>query len=177
MTEAISARQWQPDPTAGRIALASGIIAAVGVVFLIFFYVLSFATPLKDVGAVFGGLNDAVIVIQYLLTIPIALSLRRILRPHASTRIEVATFVGIASMLVVIVLQTAGVLGILTSRQTMVWVALAMIVGVGFWLVTTALVARVTGRFPNSVRMSLLAVPYLGYPIWAVWLGKHLLRS
>jgi hypothetical protein len=52
-----------------------------------------------------------------------------------------------------------------------------MIVGVGFWLVTTALVARPTGRFPNSLRMSLVAVRYLGYPMRAFWLGKHLLRS
>jgi len=60
---------------------------------LILFYLLRFATPLKDVGAFFGGLNDALIVIQYLLAIPLALSLRRILRPHAPTRTEVATFV------------------------------------------------------------------------------------
>jgi hypothetical protein len=175
--EATTARAWQADPAAGRIAIVSGIIAVVGVVFLILFYVLYFATPLKDVGALFGGLNDALIAVQYLLTIPLALSLRQILRPYAPTRIDVATFVGIASMLVVVALQTALVLGVLTSQQTMVWVALAMIVGVAFWLVTTALVARATGRFPNSLRMSLMAVPYLGYPVWAFWLGKQLLRS
>lgn len=175
--EGIAARPWRADSTAGRIAIVSGVIAAVGVVCLILLYVLLFATPLRDVALLFGGLNDALIVIQYLLTIPLALSLRRILRPHAPTRIGVATFVGIASMLVVVALQSALVLGVLTSQQTMVWVALAMIVGVGFWLVTTALVARATGRFPNSLRMSIMAVPYLGYPIWAIWLGRHLLAS
>jgi hypothetical protein len=30
---------------------------------------------------------------------------------------------------------------------------------------------------PNSLRLSLLAVPYLGYPIWAFWLGTHLLSQ
>lgn len=175
--ETITAQRWPADPTAGQIAVMSGIIAAVGVVCLILFYWLYFATPLTDVGALFGGLNDALIVMQYLLTIPLALALRRLLRPYAPTRIGVATFVGIASMLVVVALQTALVLRVLTNGQTMVWVAFAMIVGVGFWLVTTGLVARATGRFPNSLRMSLMAVPYLGYPIWAIWLGRHLLAS
>ncbi len=164
------------DPTAGRIAIVIGIISAVGVVFLIVFYVLYFATPLRDLAALFGWLNDVLVGIQYLLTIPLVLSLRRILWQGAPTLIEVATFVGIASMLVVVVLQTALVLGVLTFQQQVVWVSLA-IVGVGFWLVTTALVARGTGRFPKSLRMSLLAVPYLGYPIWALWLGRRLLRG
>lgn len=35
--ELITARRWRADPTAGRIAIVSGIIAAVGVVFLILF--------------------------------------------------------------------------------------------------------------------------------------------
>lgn len=176
-SNAVTAPRWRADPTAGRIAIVSGIIAAVGVVFLILFYVLTFATPLKDVGGLFGGLNDVSIVIQYLLTIPLALSLRRILRPHAPAWVEVATLVGIASMLAVVALQMAFIFGALTFQQQFSWVSLAMIVGVGFWLVTTALIARATGRFPNSLRFSLLAVPYLGYPIWAFWLGKHLLRS
>jgi hypothetical protein len=172
-----TARRWEADPTAGRIAIVSGIIAAVGVTFLVLFYALTFATPLKTAGSTFGGLNDVSIVLQYLLTIPLALSLRRILRPHAPTRIEVATFVGIVSMLAVVTLQIAFTLGALTFQQQFPWVSLAMIVGVGYWLVTTGLVARATGRFPNSLRMSLVAVTYLGYPIWAFWLGKHLLRS
>lgn len=74
--EVIAAPRWRADPTAGWIAILSGIIAAVGVVFLIVFYVLYFATPLKDVGALFGRRNDAFIVIQYLLTIPLALSVK-----------------------------------------------------------------------------------------------------
>lgn len=177
MTSEVITARWRADPTAGRLAIVCGIVAAVGVVCLILFYMLTFATRLKDVGAFFGGLNDALIVIQYLLTIPLALSLRRILRPHAPTRIEVATFVGIASMLAVVALQMVFIFGVLTFQQQFLWVSLAMIVGVGFWLVTTALVARATGRFPNSLRMSLMAVPYLGYPLWAFWLGRHLLRS
>jgi hypothetical protein len=162
------------DPAAGRIAFVSGIVAAIGVVFLILFYVLFFATPLAALGQALGWLNDLCIAIQYLLTIPLALSLRRILRQYAPRLVNVATIVGIASMLIVAALQLALVLGVVTFAQQVLWVSLAMIVGVGIWLVITGVVARSTERFPNSLRMSLVAVPYLGYPIWAFWLSRYL---
>ena len=159
---------------AGGFAIVSGIISAIGVVFLITMFVL-FATPLKTLGLTFGLLNDICVAIQYLLTIPVALALYRILLPHNPALIRLATIVGIAMMLVVIGLQLALISGVVTFEQQVVWVSLAMIVGVGSWLVITGLVARSTGRLPNSVLMSSVAVPYLGYPVWAFWLGRHLL--
>jgi hypothetical protein len=115
------------------------------------------------------------VAIQYLLTIPIALALYRILLPHNPTLIRVATIGGVAAMLIVIVLQLALIFEVLTFQQQVVWASLAMIVGVGSWLVITGLVARSTERLPNSVVMSAVAVPYLGYPVWAFWLGRRLL--
>jgi hypothetical protein len=165
------------DPPAGRIAIASGLVGTVGVVFLILFYTLFFATPLTTLGQAFGLLNDVCVAIQYLLAIPLAISLRRILLPQAPTLISIATIIGIGSMLAVVGLQAALVFGVVTFQQQVLWVSLAMIVGIGLWLVITGLVARSTGRFPKSLRVSLLAVPYLLYPIWAFWLGKRLLRS
>ena len=138
------------DPAAGRIATVSGVIAAIGAVFLILFYVLFFATALTALGQAFGTLNDICIGIQYLLTIPLALSLRRILEPHAPTLITVGTVIGIASMVAVVVLQVALVIGALTFAQQAFWVTLAMIVGVGIWLVITGTVARSTGNAERS---------------------------
>ena len=63
----------------------------------------------------------------------------------------------------------------MTFERQVVWVSLAMIGGVGTWLVIAGLVARSTGKLPHSVLMSSLAVPYVGYPLWAFWLGQHLL--
>ena len=159
---------------AGGFAIVSGIVSAIGVVFLIAMFVL-FATPLKELGLTFGLLNDICVAVQYLLTIPIALALYRILLPHNPALIRLATIVGIAMMLVVIGLQLALIFGVTTFEQQVVWVSLAMIVGVGSWLVITGLVARSAGRLPNSVVMSAVAVPYFGYPVWAFWLGRHLL--
>jgi hypothetical protein len=159
---------------AGGFAIVSGIISAIGVAFLIAMFVL-FATPHKEQGLTFGLLNDICVAIQYLLAIPIALALYRILLPHNPALIRIATIVGIAAMLTVIALQLALVFEVLTFQQQAVWASLAMIVGVGSWLVITGLVARSTGRLPHSVVMSAVAVPYFGYPIWAFWLGRRLL--
>ena len=159
---------------AGGFAIVSGIISAIGVVFLITMFVL-FATPLKTLGLTFGLLNDICVAIQYLLTIPVALALYRILLPYNPALIRLATVVGIAMMLVVIGLQLALIFGVVTFERQVVWVSLAMIVGVGSWLVITGLVARSTGRLPHSLLMSSVAVPYLGYPVWAFWLGRRLL--
>lgn len=165
-----------PDPlihAAGGFAIVSGILSAIGVVFLIVMFAL-FATPSTTLGLTFGMLNDICVAIQYLLTIPIALALYRILMPYDAPLIRIATVIGIGAMVVIIVLQLLLVFGIVTFQMQVVWVSLAILI-VGGWLVITGLVARSTGRLPNSVVMSAVAVPYFGYPVWAFWLGRRLL--
>jgi hypothetical protein len=159
---------------AGSIAVLSGIISAIGVVLLIAMFVL-FATPYKELGLRVGLLNDICVTLQYLLAIPIALVLHQVLRVHQPGLIRAATIIGIASMLVVVGLQLLLIFQVLPFEQQVMWVSLAMILGVGSWLVITGMVARSTGRMPNSVLMSALAVPYLGFPVWAFWLGQILL--
>lgn len=159
---------------AGGFAIVSGVISAIGVVLLITMFVL-FATPYKELGQTVGMLNDICVALQYLLTIPIAIALYRILLPYNPTLIRFATIFGIVMMLIVIGLQLALIFKVVTFEQQVGWVSLAMIVGVGTWLVITGWVARSTGRLPNSLLMSGLAVPYLGYPVWAFWLGQLLL--
>lgn len=159
---------------AGRFALISGVISAVGVALLIAMFAL-FATPFKTLGLTIGKLNDICVALQYLLTIPVALALYRILLPYNPTLIRIVTVIGIAAMLVVIVLQLALIFGVLTFEQQVPWVSLAMLGGVGLWLLITGRVAQSTGKLPNSMMMSAIAVPYLGYPAWAFWLGRRLL--
>jgi hypothetical protein len=159
---------------AGSIAIISGIVSTIGVVLLIAMFVF-FATPYKSLGAAFGMLNDICVALQYLLTIPVALALYRILLPYNPALIRFATVVGVFMMLIVTGLQLALIFGVLTFQQQVGWVTLAMIAGVGTWLLITGVVARSTGKFPNSILMSSLAVPYLGYPAWAFWIGRQLL--
>jgi predicted DNA repair protein MutK len=159
---------------AGGIAILSGIISAIGVVLLIGMFVF-FSTPNQALGLKFGMLNDICVALQYLLTIPIALALYRILLVYNPALMRAATIIGIAAMLLVVGLQLLLVFGVLTFERQVIWVSLAMILGVGSWLVITGWVARSTGRLPNSLLMSILAVPYVGYPVWAFWLGQQLL--
>ena len=158
----------------GGIAILSGIISAIGVVFLIAMFV-SFTTPRQDLALKFGLLNDICVAVQYLLTIPIALAMYRILLSYNPGLIRVATIVGIGSMLLTLGLQLLLIFKVLTFEQQVLWVSLAIILGVGFWLVVTGFVARSTGRLPNSLLMSSVAVPYIGYPVWAFWIGLQLL--
>jgi hypothetical protein len=160
---------------AGSIAILSGIISAIGVVLLIAMFVL-FATPYKELGLKVGLLNDICVALQYLLAIPIALALHQVLRVYQPGLMRTATIIGIGSMLIVFGLQLLLIFKVITFERQVVWVSLAMILGVGTWLVITGMVARSTGKMPNSILMSVLAVPYLGYPVWAFWLGQLLLE-
>jgi hypothetical protein len=175
MNTSISLSDTAPVDPLIRAAGVSGVIAAVGLVLLIAMFAM-FASQNTALGETFGMLNDICVALQYLLTIPIALALHRILLPHNPALIRLATVVGVAMMLTVVGLQLALVFRLLTFEQQVPWVTLAMIVGVGSWLVMTGLVAPASGRLPNSVLMSAFAVPYLGYPVWALWLGPRLLR-
>jgi hypothetical protein len=159
---------------AGVIAFVSGVISTIGVVLFITMFAL-FATSQRDLGNRVGWLNDMCVALQYLLTIPIALALYRILSAYNPLLIRVATILGIVSMLIVFGLQLLLIFKVLTFEQQVLWVSLAMILGVGSWLVVTGLVARSTGKLPNSLLMSAIAVPYFGYPVWAFWIGLQLL--
>jgi hypothetical protein len=159
----------------GTLAIINGIISTIGVVCLITMFVL-FATPFTDLALTFGLVNDICVAIQYLLTIPIALALYRILLPYNPALIRNTTIFGVLMMLAVIGLQLLLIFRIVPFEQQVLWVTPAMLLGVGAWLVITGWVARSTGKLPQSVLMSILAVPYLGYPIWAFWLGRHLLK-
>ena len=159
---------------AGVIALVTAVISAIGVVLLIAMFAL-FATQQSELGNRVGWLNDICVALQYLLTIPIALALYRILSAYNPLLIRIATILGIVSMLIVAGLQLLLIFKVLTFEQQVLWVSLAMILGVGSWLLVTGLAARSTNRLPNSLLMSILAVPYIGYPVWTFWIGLQLL--
>jgi hypothetical protein len=157
----------------GVIALITGVISAIGVVLLLAMFIL-FVTPYKELGMQVGMLNDICVAFQYLLSIPIALALYRILSADHPLLMRIATMLGIVSMLIVFGLQLLLIFQVLAFEQQVLWVSLAMILGVGSWLAITGLVARSIGGLPNSLLMSAIAIPYIGYPAWAVWIGVQL---
>lgn len=159
----------------GWTAYASGVVAAIGLVFLIAMFA-SFAVGAQSPGLVFGWINDVLVMVSYLLAMPSAIALRALLRPHAPVLSELATVIGISAIAAIVVLQWLLVVRALTFEEQIGPVSIALLV-VAVWFVMTGYLGRSSGALPHGVRMGLLAATYIGYPIWAFWLGRHLLRD
>jgi hypothetical protein len=167
-----SRRPDQLTLVAGWCAYLSGVVSIVGIVFLVIMYIGFFT---NDLGLQrFGPLNDVCIIIQYLLALPVALALHQLLKSRAPNLSRTALLIGIAGMIGVMVLQGLLVAGVVTFEEQVGAVMVALLV-VGAWLVITGYLGRSTGKLPRGLRMSILAAFYLGYPIWAFWLGRKLL--
>jgi hypothetical protein len=159
---------------AGRCAYASGVVSLIGIVFLIMMFV-GFSTNNLRLQQ-FGTLNDICIVIQYLLALPITLALHQLLNVHAPVLSRAARLIGIAGIIAVVVLQFLLVGGMITFEEQVGFVIVALIV-VGVWLVITSYLGRSSGTLPPSLLISILRAFYIGYPIWAILLGRLLLSG
>jgi hypothetical protein len=152
----------------GWFAYASGVVSVFGVVF--------FAAMLAVKGP-FGRLNDICVMFQFLLALPIPLALHRFYRVRAPALSKLALLIGLVGMMAVVVLQFLLIAGVLSFEEQVGPVMFAMIIMVGAWLVITGYLGRAIGKLPHSLLVSIVAIPYFGYPVWAFWLGRHLLSD
>lgn len=159
----------------GWAAYANGVVSAVGLVFLIAMFA-SFAAGATSPGLVFGWINDVSGVVAALLMLPLVVAVHVLLRPHAPIVNGLATVIGLGANLAIMVLQSLLVLGALTFQEEIGPVLIAFIFLV-VWLVLTGYLGSSSGTLPHGLRMGLLAVTYVGYPIWAFWLGRRLLQQ
>ena len=158
---------------AGRLLIVSGVVAAAGVAFLVAMFV-SFAVGARDSGLPFGRINDVLVLISYALAAPGVLAVRAVLQPQTGRWGDVLAVVGLAAIAAIVVLQALLVAETLTFEQQIGPVSLALLV-FGGWLVVVSWIGRVSGQWPVGVGLGLLAALYVGYPIWAVRLGRQLL--
>jgi hypothetical protein len=158
----------------GRTVYAGGVLAAIGMVFLAAMF-SSFAVRAMSPGLVYGWINDVLVMVSYLLAIPAVIAVGVLLRPTFPVASRLATLTGLGAILSVVVLQSMLVVGALTFAEQIRPVSLALLV-LAAWFVIVGYLGRSSGVLPGGVRMGLLAAAYVGYPIWAFWLGRRLLR-
>ena len=159
----------------GWAAYANGVVSAVGLAFLIAMFA-SFTVGATSPGLVFGWINDVSGVVAALLMLPLVVAVHVLLRPHAPTVRGLAMVIGLGANLAIMVLQSLLIVGALTFQEEVGPVLIAFLFLV-VWLVLTGYLGSSSGTLPHGLRMGLLAVTYVGYPIWAFWLGRHLLHE
>ena len=153
---------------AGWSAYASGSVSVMGILFII--GMLAFPDP-------FGKLNDICVLIQYALALPLTVALHWLLKDRAPALSRAAMWVGISGMVAIAILQYLLVADIISFTDQVGMVVFAMFVVLGVWFAITGHLGRATGRLTHSLRMSFLAWTYLGYPFWAFWIGRQLLKE
>jgi hypothetical protein len=139
--------------TAGRLAIASGIVTIVAAVVLVIFFVVE-APALVESGdvdriTVFGSTNDALIAVALLLLVPVALFVARIGEP---TRLQqVAGLVGLAGLGLGTVFMFTTALRVIdyATNSFLIGVAFAL---VGAWLLALNIPPRASALFSRGAR-------------------------
>lgn len=152
------------EKVAQRGAIGSAVVGLIGILFLLAFY----ATFINALGTV----NDLCIAAQYMLMLPLPVTLHRLSGANSPVS-AAAAVVGTAAMLAVIVLDYVFLAGWLTFEQQVVPISIAMLIG-GIWLVIASLQFRVTTSLGRELAVSIPAALYLGYPLWAFLLWRRL---
>ncbi|MGD2058898.1 MAG: hypothetical protein PVI04_09205 [Anaerolineales bacterium] len=145
-------------------AYASGVIAAMGLVFLVVFF-SGFPG--------FGLLNDLAVILHYLLLLPIMILIHKMLgstgeKMHILTRV-----VGLTGVIAVIVLQSLLVLGLMPFRRQIMLVIPAFLLCM-VWFVLAERMGRSGSFLPKGITLSIMAGLVLGYPLWAFKLARNL---
>ena len=164
--------------------------------------VLSFLTILIffAVGGIFGPINDAISVFQFLFLVPVALALYRLLNPYAQTLSFIAAALGITAMLIFAILQALLVFRQVRFEQTFTYVLL-MTGTVGVWWLIVSIISLTNSVYPTGLAWvgitagaaSILVligfwiggqqhplaiigflIDMIAIPLWAFWMGKTL---
>jgi len=161
--------------TAGRSLLAGAIVAVVGLVFLGLMYA-SFATGVQAGGERFGTINDILVVIQYVLMIPAVVAVYVLGRDRWRMRSLAIAASGVVLVALIVLLQGLLIGGAMTFDEQIgpLSVMLALLAA---WFVAIGWQVTALGVASRGILLGLLAATYLGFPIWAIWLGRALRDS
>jgi hypothetical protein len=139
--------------TAGRFAIASGIVTIAAAVALVIFFLVE-APGLVESGdvdriTVFGSTNDALIALALLLLLPVAIFLNRI--GHLNQPHWLVALVGLAGLGLGTVFMVTTALRVIDYRTNSLLIGVAFAL-VGFWLLALNVPARSDARFGRGAR-------------------------
>lgn len=172
MTIAV-ARAGSGSRAVGLVTVASGIIAAVGVVFLGGMFA-AFAVGAQALGQRLGWINDVLVLVSYALLAPSVLAARTRLLPSAPRLANVTTAIGLASLAGAVVSQGLLVSGVITFEQQVGTFSLFLL-ALGAYFVPVGWAGRRAGVLRVGPWTGLAATFYLGMPVWAIRLGRQLM--
>lgn len=160
---------------AGYASILSGAIGVVMVASLIAMYGLFALGPgARSTAMRVGWINDVLAIVVYGMALPVVPAIHSIVRETGTTRSVVLAMVGAGALIATVVLQWLLATGVLAFEQQIIPVSLALLAA-GTWMVGTGLLARSIGFLPHGLRNGLLGAVYVGYPVWAIDLGRRLL--
>lgn len=160
---------------AGYAAVVSGVLGVVMVASLFAMYALFALGPsARDTALKVGWINDVLAIVVYGMALPVVPALHVLVKDTGSARSVVLALIGAGSLVATITLQWLLATGRLTFEAQILPVSIALL-SAGVWMVGTGYLLRSIGFLPHGVRNGLLGMFYVGYPIWAVDLGRRLL--
>ena len=172
MTIAV-ARAGSGSRAVGLVTIASGVIGAVGVVFLGGMFT-AFAVGAQQLGERLGWINDVLVLISYALLVPSVLATRARLLPSSPGLANATTVIGLATLAAATVSQAMLVTGVITFEQQIGSFSLFLI-ALGAYFVPVGWAGKRSGALRVGPWTGLAATLYLGVPVWAIRLGRQLL--
>jgi hypothetical protein len=158
---------------AGLASLASAVVAGVAMI-LLFAMFGAFAAGATDAGRTFGGINDVLILVAYVLAAPGVLASAAVLRSTRPGLVVLSALVALAAIGAIAVLQWQLVTGSLTFEEQVGPVSVAFL-ALGWWFVISGYLGA--GILPYGVGIGALAALYVGYPLLAYRLGRSLVAD
>lgn len=140
------------------------------------FLAAMFAAGPRTAGLPFGRINDVLVLVSFLLAAPTAVALHGILRRRLPILSLVTLGLGLTALAAIVVLQALLILDVLTFEQQIGPVSVALFV-LAVWFVLTGYLGSSGGDPQHGAWMGLLAATYVGYPIWAIWIGRKLAQG
>jgi hypothetical protein len=118
--------------------------------------------------------NDYCVLVQYALALPIAVAMHRLNRATFPRLSIAATALGVSAMSAIVVLQAMLVAGVLPFEEQVILVGIAFLVLL-IWFLAVGHMGGSSGLLSGrTTLMSVLGASYVGYPVWAFWLGRQL---